>query len=465
MSEVATPHRAASEAGDHFGLDAAFVDGVAEALRSDDKERIRKRVGGLHHADMADLIEHLDDDDRRLLIEAVREDFNPEVLPELAPQVRDTVMDALGFEDFAAALSELDSDDAIHIASKLTEDERAAIAKRMPQATRMLIEQGLAHPVDSAGRLMQRELVAVPNYWTVGETIDYMRAAQNLPDRFYVIFVVDARHRPRGMVELSRLLRSKRPEKMQDLIEKDVEPVPVEMDREDVAFRFKQRDLVTAPVIDKSGRLVGQITIDDVVDIIEQEAAEDILKLAGVGNTQVSSLYNAIIQTSTSRFYWLFINLLTAFLASWVVGLYEDSIAKLAALAVLMPIVAGMGGNSGTQTLATAIRAIATRELDSSNAVRICFKELFVGMINGLLFAAIVGVAAGWWFTDAMLGIVIGVAMFINMTVAGLSGIVIPLLIRKFGSDPADSGGVILTTVTDVVGFFTFLGLATWLLL
>ena len=465
MSETAVNRRVASETEGGFGLDAAFIDDVAAALQAGDKARVAALVGELHYADMADVLEHLAGSDRRLLVEANRDTFNPEVLPELAPQVRDDVMNALGFEDFAAALTELDSDDAIHIAGKLSEDERRQIGARMPQASRMLIEQGLSYPADSAGRLMQRELVAVPNYWTVGETIDYMRAAQNLPHRFYVVFVVDPRHRPQGVVELSRLLRSKRPERMKDLIEKDVEPVPVETDREDVAFRFKQRDLVAAPVVDKSGRLVGQITIDDVVDVIDQEAAEDILKLAGVGNTDVSSLYNAIIRTSNSRFYWLFINLLTAFLASWVVGFYEDSIAKLAALAVLMPIVAGMGGNSGTQTLATAIRAIATRELDDSNAMRIVFKELFVGMINGLLFAVIVGIAAGWWFNDLLLGIVIGVAMFINMTVAGLSGIVIPLLIRKFGSDPADSGGVILTTVTDVVGFFTFLGLATWVLL
>jgi magnesium transporter len=465
MSETATNHRIASQGEDTFALSEAFIDQVTAALRGDDKARVRALVGDLHHADMADLLEHLDADDRRILVDQIRDILKPDVLPELAPQVRDEVMAALGHEDFAAALSELDSDDAIHIAGKLSEEERGRILGRMPQATRMLVEQGLTHQHDSAGRLMQRELVAVPNYWTVGETIDYMRAAQNLPDRFYVVFVVDPGHRPQGAVELSRLLRSKRPERMKDLIEKDIEPVPVDMDREEVAFRFKQRDLVTAPVVDKSGRLVGQITIDDVVDVIEQEAAEDILKLAGVGNTEVSSLYNAIIRTSTSRFYWLFINLLTAFLASWVVGIFEGSIAKLAALAVLMPIVAGMGGNSGTQTLATAIRALATRELDSSNAVRMCFKELFVGMINGLLFAAIVGIAAGWWFDDVQLGIVIGVAMFVNMTVAGLSGIVIPLVIRKYGSDPADSGGVVLTTVTDVVGFFTFLGLATWVLL
>ena len=465
MSETVAHRRISSEAEDAFGLDPAFVGEVTAAIRADDKPRVRILVGELHYADMADLLEHLDSDDRKTLVEAIRETFNPEVLPELAPQVRDDVMMALGFEDFAVALSELDSDDAIHIAGKLSEDERRQLLDRMPQASRMLVEQGLAQPEHSAGRLMQRELVAVPNYWTVGETIDYMRAAQNLPDRFYVVFVVDPRHRPQGLVELGRLLRSKRPERMKDLIEKGVEPVPTTMDREEVAFLFKQRDLVTAPVVDKSGRLVGQITIDDVVDVIDQEAAEDILKLAGVSNTSVSSLYNAIIKTANSRFLWLAVNLLTAVAASAVVGMFEESIAKLAALAILMPIVAGMGGNAGTQTLATAVRALATRELDRSNALRIVGKELFVGMINGLLFAAIVGVSAGYWFNDILLGIAIGAAMFINLTIAGLSGIVIPLILVRFNADPAASGGVFLTTVTDCVGFFSFLGLATVILL
>jgi magnesium transporter len=465
VSDRVAQHRVTSEAEDSFGLDPAFVEQVAEALRADDKARLRELVRDLHYADMADLLEHLDQEDRRILVENVREDFDPEVLPELDEQVRADVMMTLGFEDFAAALTELDSDDAIHIAGKLKESERAEVFARLPQATRMLIEQGLSYPEDSAGRLMQRELVAVPNYWTVGETIDYMRSAHNLPEKFYVVFVVDPRHRPQGLVELSRLLRSKRPERMKDLIEKDVEPILPDMDREDVAFLFKQRNLVTAPVVDKSGRLVGQITIDDVVDVIEEEAAEDILKMAGVGRSDVSSLYSAIISTASSRFPWLAVNLVTAFLASGVVGQFEDSIEQLAALAVLMPIVAGMGGNAGTQTLATVVRALATREIDKTNAWRVVGKELFVGMINGLLFGVIVGISAGWWFDDVLLGIVIGIAMFANLTVAGTAGILIPLALDKLKADPAASGGVFLTTVTDVCGFFTFLGLATYILL
>jgi magnesium transporter len=460
MSETVSHRQLTPESEDAFGIDAGFVADVEANLRADNRERVRDLVGDLHYADMADLLERLDETDRRLLVEAIRDKFPADVLPELPGQVRDEVMQALGFENFATALAELDSDDAVYVASKLSPDERAQVVARMPQASRMSIEQGLAHTEDSAGRLMQREFVAVPNYWSVGETIDYMRAAHHMPEKFYAVFVVDPRHRPQGVVELSRLLRSKRPERMKDLIDQDIEPVPLDMDREDVAFLFKQRNLVTVPVVDKSGRLVGQITIDDIVDVIEEEAEEDILKLAGVSNTQVSSLYNAIIRTANSRFPWLAINLLTAYLASAVVGIYEDSIEKLAALAVLMPIVAGMGGNAGTQTLATAVRALATRELNASNALRITSKELFVGMINGLLFAAIVGVSTYLWFDDIFLALTIAAAMFINLTAAGLSGIVIPLIIDRMGGDPAASGGVLLTTVTDVVGFFSFLGLA-----
>jgi magnesium transporter len=465
MAETVAHRQVTQEPDDAFGLDAAFVEEVAAGLRADNRDRVRELVADLHYADMADLLERLDNEDRKLLVETIREDFNADVLPELAEAVRDEVMEALGFEDFAAALSELDSDDAVYVASKLDPDERAQVIERMPQASRMQIEQGLAYGEDSAGRLMQREFVAVPNYWSVGETIDFMRAVRNLPEKFYVVFVVDPRNRPQGQVELSRLLRAKRPDRVKDLTDEDVATIQLDMDREDVAFLFKQRNLVSAPVIDKSGRLVGQITIDDIVDVIEEEAEEDILKLAGVSNADVSSLYSAIISTAGSRFPWLALNLLTAFIASSVVGLYEDSIEKLAALAVLMPIVAGMGGNAGTQTLATAVRALATRELNSSNALRVTGRELFVGMINGLLFASIVGGIAYLWFDDMFLGLAIAGAMLINLTVAGFAGIMIPLTLNKFGADPASSAGVFLTTVTDIVGFFTFLGLATLIVL
>lgn len=461
----APARRAVGDALDEaFELDPAFVEEVQAALRADDRAQARTLVEDLHYADMADLLERLDSGDRRLLIEAIREDFQADVLPELDAEVRYDVMDALGFEDFAVALTELDSDDAVHVAGKLDPEERAKILARMPPEKRELIDQGLAYGENSAGRLMQRELVAIPYYWTVGETIDYLRSTKNVPDKFYAVFVVDSRHRPQGVVDLHRVLTSKRPTRMQDLVSPDMDIIPTDMHREEVAFLFRQRDLAAAPVVDKSGRLIGQITIDDIVDVIDEEAGADILKLAGVSEVAQSSLYTAVIATAQSRFTWLALNLLTAFMASFVVGLYAESIEKLAALAVLMPIVAGMGGNAGTQTLATVVRALATRELDASNALRVVGKELFVGLINGLLFASLVGVVATAWFGDILLGIVIGVAMVTNLTVAGLAGILIPLALDKAGVDPAASAGVFLTTVTDIVGFFTFLGLATWVL-
>lgn len=448
-----------------FELDAEFVESVVQALLEQDEVRARALVGELHHADMADLLERLDRESRRQLVGVIRSDFNADVLPELVTDVRDEVMDALGFENLAAALDELDSDDAVYVAGKLADDEREKLLERVPQTTRALIEQGLSYGEDSAGRLMQRELVAVPNYWTVGETIDYLRSTINVPDKFYAVFVVDPRHRPQGMVELHRVLTSKRPVRMKDIADKDLETIGTGMDKEEVAFLFRQRDLTAAPVVDKSGRLIGQITIDDVVDVIDEEAGEDFLKLAGVRATEDFSLYRTIMATVQSRFLWLFLNLGTAFAASAVIGVFEGSIAKLSTLAILMPICASMGGNAGTQTLATVVRSLATRELHANNAFRVAWKEIFVGLINGFLFAAITGVAAYLWFDDGLLGMVIGTAMIINLTVAGLAGIAVPLALERMGADPADSATVFVTTVTDIVGFFTFLGMATWILL
>ena len=462
----APARRVASGALDeHFELGQGYIAEVGAALRTDDKAHVEALVRELHYADMADLLERLDREDRRLLVEAIRDHFNADVLPELAAEVRDEVMDALGFEDLAFALRELDSDDAVYVAGKLDPEERAKILARMPADNRALIEQGLAYGERSAGRLMQRELVAVPNYWTVGETIDYLRSTRRTPEKFYAVFVVDPRHRPQGVVELHRVLKAKRPVHMRDLIDPEIDVIPTDMDREEVAYLFRQRDLTTAPVVDKSGRLIGQITIDDIVDVIDEEAGQAILKLAGVRAGEDSSLYRSIMATAQSRFLWLVVNLATAFLASAVIGVYADSIEKLSALAVLMPICASMGGNAGTQTLVTAVRSLATRELNAGNMVRVIWKEAFVGSVNGLLFAAITGALAYFWFGDLLLGIVIGVALIANLIAAGIAGITIPLILNKMGADPADSAGVFLTTVTDCVGFFTFLGLATWILI
>ncbi len=450
---------------EHFELDPGFIYRATALIRAGQTDQVRTMVGDLHYADMANLLERLNVADRRAVVDVMRDGFNPDVLPELTAEVRDEVIDVLGFEDIALALRELDSDDAVYLAGKLDPEERTKVLARLPADNRVLIEQGLAYGEHTAGRIMQRELVAVPNYWTVGETIDYLRSGRRTPEKFYVVFVVDPKHRPQGVVELHRILKSKRIERISDLADPEIEVIATDMDREEVAFLFRQRNLTAAPVVDKSGRLLGQITIDDVVDVIDEEASEDILKMAGVRSTEDSSLYRSIMTTAHSRFIWLVINLFTAFLASSVIGLFEASIAKLSALAVLMPICASMGGNAGTQTLATVIRSLATRELNASNIFRVMWKETFIGSINGILFAAITGVFAYFWFDDMLLGVVIGLAMVTNMVAAGIAGMTIPLVLDKFGADPADSAVVFLTTVTDCVGFFTFLGLATWILL
>jgi magnesium transporter len=445
-----------------FGLHPAFVDEVEDALENKKKKRVRKLVANLHPADLADLLEHLEPKQCASLVNVLKDQFNPDVLPELDEGVRDTVMHAMGFEDFATALTQLDSDEAVYIAGLLDAEQRAVVLDRLPQADRMQIEESLEYGEYTAGRLLQRELVAVPDYWTVGETIDYLRAARKLPEDFYVVFVVDPRHRPVGLVELSRLVRSRRPVQMRDIVDPDMEIISPDMDREDVAYLFSQRDFVTAPVVEKSGRLIGQITIDDIVDVIETEVEEDIFKLAGVSET---SLYSAVLETVRGRFSWLVLNLITAIFASIVIGWFQPTLEKLVALAVLMPIVASMGGNAGTQTLTVAVRGLATKDLDASNASRIIGKEILAGLINGILFAVLAAGVVYVWFQDFGLGLVIAAAMIINLIVAGLAGITIPIALDRLKIDPATSSAVFLTTVTDVIGFFTFLALGAAFLL
>ena len=444
-----------------FGLHPAFVDEVEDALLQKKKKRVKKLVVNLHPADLADLLEHLEPKTCRQLVETLKDQLNPEVLTELNDSVRDNVMHAMGFEDFASALAQLDSDEAVYIAGLLSPAQREAVFEKLPAADRMQIEASLAYGEETAGRLIQRELVSVPDYWTVGETIDYLRAARSLPDEFYVVFVVDPRHRPVGLVDLNRLVRSRRPVQMRDIVNLSMEIITPDMDREDVAYLFRQRDLVTAPVVEKSGRLIGQITIDDIVDVIGEEAEEDIFKLAGVSD---SNLYGAVLATVRGRVSWLVLNLLTAILASIVIGWFQPTIERLVALAVLMPIVASMGGNAGTQTLTVAVRSLATKDLDASNATRIIGKEVLAGLINGCLFAVLAGLVTYVWFQDIGLALVIAAAMVVNMLVAGFAGITIPIALDKLNIDPATSSAVFLTTVTDVVGFFVFLALAAYFL-
>ncbi|MFQ5618813.1 MAG: magnesium transporter [Rhodospirillales bacterium] len=440
---------------------------LVEALAAGDGARVKDLIAPLHYADVADLLEHLSAEERHALIDVIRDDFDAEILSELDETVRDEIIEQLGIADVAAAVAELESDDAVQIIEELDEAEQQKVLEAIPAGERTLIEEGLAYPEDSAGRLMQRELVTVPTFWNVGQTIDFMRQSADLeedalPSVFYDIFVVDPAHKPVGAVPLSRLLRTRRPVPVSEIMDAEMKLIPVDTDQEDVAFLFRQRDLVSAPVVDDGGRLVGAITIDDVVDVIHEELEEDIMRMGGV---REDDLYSAAVDTTRSRFSWLVVNLATAVLASLVIGLFEATIEQIVALAVLMPIVASMGGNAGTQTMTVAVRALAMKELNPTNAFRVIGKELLVGGFNGILFAALTGGVAWFWFESPALGVVIALAMIINMVVAGLAGTTIPLVLERAGVDPAVASGVVLTTITDVVGFFGFLGLAALILL
>ncbi|MBH62969.1 MAG: magnesium transporter [Alphaproteobacteria bacterium] len=463
MTEASPGTEEAEVAGDDaIGLSPEHVQAVTQAIEDENLDQVRTLVEPLHSADVADLVEQLEPDERRVLVDVIRGFVASEVLPHLGDALLDDVLEHLGVQDVAAAVAELDVDDAIDIIEDLDEDEQREVLNALPAFERLQIEEGLAFPEDSAGRLMQRDFMAIPAYWTVGQTIDYMRRTDDLPDEFYEIFVVDPSHHPMGTVPLYRAMRTKRPVLIGDIMESDPILMPVEMDQEDVAYQFQQYDLTSAGVIDDSNRLIGVITVDDVVDVIHEEAEEDIMRLAGVGE---SDIFWTVSETTKRRFLWLLVNLGTAVLASIVISWFGATIEQIVALAILMPIVASMGGNAGTQTMTVTVRALATRDLTATNAFRVVSKELIVGFINGVLFAALVAVIAGIWFGGVALGGVIAAAMVINMIVAALAGILIPLGFSRFGTDPAVAATVLVTTVTDVVGFFAFLGLGAWLLL
>jgi len=445
-----------------YGMTPKLAGAILRALEQERYPVIPRLLRPLHPADQADMVERLDSGRREALVTAMGAAFDPEVLVYLDETVREEVLAHLGEAQIAHFLSMLDSDDAIDLIGELDEDEQARILQAVPAKDRAILEQGLTFPESSAGRLMQREIVAVPAHWTVGQTIDFLRTVRDLPDDFYAIYVLDPTERPVGELVLSHLLRAKRPVRVSDIMRKDFRRVPVAMDQEEVALLFRQYGLVAAPVVGDDERLLGVITVDDVVDVIDEEAEEDLMRLGGV--TEID-LYGSLWDTTRSRFPWLLINLGTAIAASLVIGLFEDAIEKVVALAVLMPIVASMGGNAGTQTLTVAVRALAMREIDTRNAMRFVAKEALAGMLNGLAFAALVGAASMLWFGDMNIAWIIALSMVLNLLVAGLVGTLIPLGLQRMKVDPAVASAVFLTTVTDVVGFFVFLGLATLVLL
>jgi magnesium transporter len=445
-----------------YGLTRNLVFEVKAAIEQNADERLRQLFAPVHVADQADLIERLSGDERRTLIEALRETFDPEVLTYCNETVRNKIVEQLKHDEIVAAVVDMETDDAVTLIEDLGAPQQREVLDALPVKDRLEVEAGLHYPDDSAGRLMQHELVSVAAYWTVGQTIDYMRETGDLPDTFYEIFVVDPKHEPLGTVVLSRMLREKRPVVIGDIMETDLKTIPATMDQEEVAYVFDQYDLVSAPVVNEEGRLIGVITVDDVVDVIQEEAEEDIMRLGGVAETD---LYRAAFHTARGRSIWLLVNLATAILASVVIYQFDATIEQIVALAVLMPIVASMGGNAGTQTMTVAVRALATKELTATNALRVLGKELIVGGFNGIVFAALIGLIAGVWYNDIALGGVIAAAMVVNMLVAGVAGMVIPLALARLNIDPATAAGVLLTTVTDVVGFFAFLGLAALFLL
>jgi magnesium transporter len=436
-----------------------FLEHVKAAIERGDAAELTALVGELHQADAGEVLEALDPELRPRLIELMGDAFDFAALTEVDDTVREEILEELPAETVAEGVREMDSDDAVYILEDLPKEDQAEILEQLPASERTALERSLYYPEGSAGRRMQTDFIAVPPFWTVGQTIDHMRDTPDLPERFYELYVVDPGHRFLGAVALDRLLRTKRPVPISDLVDEDRRRVRATEDQEEVARQFERYNLVAVPVVDEADRLVGVITVDDIVDVIEQEAEEDIRGLGGVSRYEEMS--DSVWSIAKGRFGWLFANLLTALLASWVISWFEGSLEKMVALAVLMPIVASMGGNAGTQTMTVAVRALATRELGRGNTSRIIAREMLVGLLNGIVFAVIMGVIAVAWFNITDLGLVIGLAMVTVLTAAALGGILIPLMLVRLGVDPAVSSGPFVTTVTDVVGFFAFLGIAT----
>lgn len=443
-------------------LDPLFLDAIRAAIEAADTSTLEALAADLHEADVGDIIEALSPDERAPFIQLLGEHFDFAALTEVDETVRVQLIEELPPEAVAEGVRDLDSDDAVYILEDLDDEDQEEILAKLPAVDRMALRRSLDFPEETAGRRMQTDFIAVPPFWTAGQTIDYLRDQKDLPDEFYEVFVIDPGFRFLGAVALNRLLRAPRPTRMSEIMNDERQRVRATDDQEDVARMFERYNLVSAAVVDESERLVGVITVDDVVDVIQAEAEEDIRALAGVGDEEIS---DSVFYTLRTRWVWLLFNMLTAFLASSVIGMFSGSISKMVALAVLMPIVASMGGNAATQTMTVTVRALATRDLDAHNVWRIFGRELSVGLLNGGSFALIVGSAAALWFQDPLLGSVIGAAMIVNLLCAATAGILIPLAFERLDIDPAVASGVFVTMVTDVVGFLAFLGLASWILL
>ena len=460
---MTAPHNLREETTEEvFGIGNSLVSEVLDAVENGDLPTINTLLDPLHPADIAHLIELINPRKRKMLLDVWKGGVDGEVLSELDESLREEIIDGLAPGELAHAVRDLDSDDVVNLVGYLDDDQQEAVLDALDATDRVAVEKALAYPEESAGRHMQLELVRAPSHWSVGEAIDYLRSDIELPDQFYHIILIDPRMKALGYVTLGRVLGAKRETPLIDIIEDSFRTFNVNQDVEEVANAINHYHMITAPVVDDNERVVGVITINDAMAFIEEEAEEDLMRLAGVGE---GSLSDRVLETTRQRFPWLAVNLVNAICASLVISLFEETILGLVALAVLMPIVASMGGNAGTQSLTVAVRAIATRDLTGANVWRVIRREVLVGLINGLIFAVLMGLVGAIWFDNMMLGLVIAVAMVINMVVAGLAGTGVPILLEKMGVDPALASGAFVTTVTDVIGFFAFLGLAAvWLL-
>ena len=445
-----------------YVLDKHKMAVVLSALASGNRVNLKEVLEPLHPADIADLIEQLSTTDRARFIRLYDKEFYGEILAEIDEHIREEVISELSPDVLAEAVRDLESDDVVDLVEDLEEEQKETILGALDEGDRVAVKSLLSYPEQSAGRLMQREVVIAPEHWSVGMAIDFLRNNANLPEQFYHIVLVDPRLHPVGNVSLGKLMSSKRSVLLKEIIEDAFQVIPADQDEADVAYAFNQYHLISAPVVDRENRVVGVITIDDAMVVLDEELEEDIMFLAGVGDSSVS---DTIIETVKGRLPWLTVNLVTAILASIVIAQFEATIAQFVALAILMPIIASMGGNAATQSLTVAVRAIATKDISSTNIGRVIRREVGVGILTGLIFAVAMGLIGIFWFGTAMLGVVIAISMLINLIVANLAGTTIPVILEKLGIDPALASGAFVTTVTDVVGFFAFLSIAGILLL
>ena len=443
----------------NFEFNKEFIGVFNKKIKDNDTEFLNKTLKELHPADSADIIENLTFEDRSKLIELEGFSIDPEIFIELNESIQTEIFILLSTESIANILKRLESDNALKIIENLDEKKKNIVLDKLPPKDRFLLQEGLSFPEDSAARIMQREFTAIPSNWSIGQTIDYLRESKDLPEEFLEIFIVDSNFKPIGTVPSSKVLRTSRESKMETIMNEARVLIPVNMDKEEVGHIFENYNLVSAGVVNKENKLVGMITGDDVFTVLKEEAEEDVLRLAGVGDEVIT---DTVFQKTKRRFNWLLLNLFTALLATWVISLFGASIEQMVALAFLMPIVASMGGNAGMQTLAVTIRALATKELSSANFGKIVTKEFIIGVLNGVIFALITGVIVQLWFKELNLSILIGVSMILNMIVAGLFGILIPVSLKKFNIDPAIASSVFVTTITDVIGFLSFLGLGAF---